>query len=202
MFRRQDIRRAVRCSSNSRPGPDGVPYLPWRRLGPLGIDLLFEAGRCLERQDATEHLAALAGDGEDGHHFNVSDLCCLPKKEVGHTPKGVAIFTPAGTRPLSIVNTDNRLLANAFRLRWEPLLDSWIGPAQRSFLPGRSMLANVIEIEHAAMLHSLSHEHSAVVIFDFAAAFPSVSHTLMLEMLRQQPLQDPSAGRFIPKVQD
>ena len=74
--------------------------------------------------------------------------------------------------------------ATAFRLRWEPILDRWISPAQSGFLPGRSMLNNVVEIEHGAMVASLEHDSSALVLFDFSAAFPSVAHAFLLAVPR------------------
>ena len=48
------------------------------------------------------------------------------------------------TRPLNVVNTDNRLIANAVRLHVEPLLEQWVSPMQQGFLKGRSLLSNVV----------------------------------------------------------
>eukprot|EP00959_Pyramimonas_sp_CCMP1952_P446499 9348868-Pyramimonas_sp.AAC.1 len=63
-------------------------------------------------------------------------------------------------------------MANAYRLRVEPLLDKIISPAQRGFLPGRSMLQNVVEIDSDMRAASLQAEQPGAVFFDFAAAFP------------------------------
>ena len=64
-----------------------------------------------------------------------------------HSPHGTAYYTADHTRPLSIVNCDNRLVASAMRIRWEDILDNWVSDLQRGFLPGRSMLSNVIDID-------------------------------------------------------
>ena len=85
-------------------------------------------------------------------------------------------YEAPSTRPLSIVNTDNRLLANAARIRWEPILSKWVSAPQRGFLKGRSMLANVVDIDVEAMQVSLAEEYGGLVLFDFKAAFPSMSH--------------------------
>ena len=58
------------------------------------------------------------------------------------------ILGRGGTRPISIVNTDNRLIANVYRFRLEPILDNIISPQQQGFLPGRSMISNVLSVEH------------------------------------------------------
>ena len=44
----------------------------------------------------------------------------LPKKIAGVDPLLGDYYTAADTRPLVIVNTDNRLLASAMRVRMEP----------------------------------------------------------------------------------
>ena len=119
----------------------------------------------------------------NGHNFNQGLLICLGKKPHSeHTDYG-QIFQPESTRPLSIVNTDNRLIANAARLRWERLLNPWISPHQQGFLPQRSMLKNVLDIDYAAMVTAFSHTSRVLVLFDFASAFPSMSQDYMFNML-------------------
>eukprot|EP00959_Pyramimonas_sp_CCMP1952_P405164 8491780-Pyramimonas_sp.AAC.1 len=102
-------------------------------------------------------------------------MCCLPKQASHTTETGDQVHEAANTRPLSITNTDNRLIANAFRIRWEPILGPTITEDQRGFIQGRSMLKNVVELEHAAMCASLDNDDSAIVLFDFTEAFPSIS---------------------------
>ena len=85
-------------------------------------------------------------------NFNYAYLFCLPKKASFIDAVLGAVFAPSKTRPLSIVNTDNRIIAGAFRLVLEPIFNEWISESQRGFLSGRSMLANVLDVEHEAML--------------------------------------------------
>jgi hypothetical protein len=82
-------------------------------------------------------------------------------------------------------------MANAVRLRVEPLLAQAISPMQRGFLPGRSMLQNVVEVDGEMRAASLLAERPGAVFFDFAAAFPSLAHDYMLDVLEslQLPLQ-------------
>ena len=46
---------------------------------------------------------------------------------------------------------------------------------------GRSMLRNVVDIEHAAMMASLECNDAVIVLYDFVAAFPSVSRLYLKE---------------------
>ena len=57
-----------------------------------------------------------------------------------------------------MVNTDNRLLANAARLRLEPILAGWVSEMQRGFVGGRSILANVLDVNCAMQQAALEVE--------------------------------------------
>jgi hypothetical protein len=46
------------------------------------------------------------------------------------------------------------------------------------------MLANVVEVDMAMQKLSLSHQNPGAVLYDFQAAFPSLSHDFLLETLR------------------
>eukprot|EP00972_Heterocapsa_arctica_P025927 3816056-Heterocapsa_arctica.AAC.1 len=81
--------------------------------------------------------------------FNWSFLCCLPKKPAGETEQGKAYYIPSTTRPLSLVNTDNRLLCCAYRLLMEPMIGNLISHLQNGFISGRKILDNVLEIDAA-----------------------------------------------------
>ena len=74
---RKDVRKAIQCSGNSAPGPDGIPAEAYRQLGELAADVLYEA-----------FLRLSAPDGEDLQRrhlpdFNHSLLHLIPKKESG-----------------------------------------------------------------------------------------------------------------------
>ena len=74
------------------------------------------------------------------------------------------------TRPLSVVNTDNRVLASALRYVVEPGLAVGDSLVQRGFLPGRSMNANILEIELESRPAHLTCDQAALVLFERALA--------------------------------
>ena len=100
---------------------------------------------------------------------------CLPKKATGATATGEPVYDPETTRPLALVNCDNRIVAAAAKSRWERTFAAYVHPSQRGFLSGRSILQNVVDIDDAAMTVSLRHAAGAIVLFDFRAAFPTLS---------------------------
>ena len=81
-------------------------------------------------------------------------------------PSGVPAYREKETRPLSIVNTDNRSAASTLSLCVEPLFARWVSPMQRGFLRGRSMIENILDIDLAMRLASFLHIRSSLLLFD------------------------------------
>ena len=48
------IGRVTRRIRNTAPGPDGIPFLAWRTLGLMGVDILWEVTETLMRIEAEE----------------------------------------------------------------------------------------------------------------------------------------------------
>ena len=79
-------------------------------FGELAVDLLWDAFDGLIDDGAAVELQEL------GFDFNASLLHLLPKKVTATTADGVPAYAAGATRPLNVVNTDNRVLASAVRL--------------------------------------------------------------------------------------
>lgn len=182
----EDIAQALELSGNTAPGPDGIPYKAWRALGNLGVDVLHGAAQALAQTTAQDTLkAAYHDEGDDYQHlYNFSTLICLPKKVAGEDQQAGEYYSPEGTRPLSVVNTDSRIVTNAARLRWESMLRHWVSDNQQGFIQGRSILANLLSLDTTAMQTALDSPNGAIVLLDFRAAFPSISQQYLLGTLR------------------
>ena len=180
------IKQAINTSNNSAPGPDGIPFLAWRTLGHLGASTLLDVADTLASSSNIKLLNEAYWDEADEytHHYNRSTMICLPKKSNGSTQEGTPIYSPANTRPLNIVNTDNRLIASATRCCWEHHLENWVLARQQGFLHKRSIIRNLLEMDMASMHTSLMQDSSACLLMDFASAFPSVSQDFMRRMLQ------------------
>ncbi len=168
--RRRDIRKALKLSNNSAPGPDGIPFGAWRAMGETAIEIL---------KGALSEFISDEGENimkEDCPNFNESLLFFLPKKSTKTAPGDVPAYEAANVRPLNVTNCDNRLLANAVRLVIEPILDRLITRDQRGFLAGRSMLANLLDVDEGMIDAAYNGEGGLAFFFDFAAAFPSIEH--------------------------
>ena len=95
---------ALSASGSFAPGPDGIPYEAYTRCF-ISSQILKEAAN----EIYTKGLLA-----DIPHEFNHSNLFFLPKKAEYTHPVYGEVFTCENTRPLSVVDTSNRLLALAF----------------------------------------------------------------------------------------
>ncbi|MFM7980212.1 MAG: hypothetical protein ACKPKO_12930, partial [Candidatus Fonsibacter sp.] len=63
------------------------------------------------------------------------------------------------------------------------MMEPLISPNQRGFLRGRQMVSNILDMDMHSILTSHNHDRGAVILFDFDAAFPSISHYYLMSML-------------------
>ena len=181
---RGDVRKALERSGSSTPGPDGIPASAWRALGPLAEKVLHEALSAMSGPGGLELLEA------EYNSFNEALLFFIPKKVSGFDDAVGEYYDPEHTRPITVTNFDNRILASAVRFRIEPLLAKWVSPKQRGFIGGRSMLANIIDIDEIMQHTALGYDDGFAVMFDFKAAFPSVDHAFMMDLFAHIGLPD------------
>ena len=134
--------------------------------------------------------AMLDGSDFPPPDFNWAFLVCLAKGSGTTQLDGTLAHDSKDTRPLSIVDSSNRILASIFRVALERCLGSWVSEFQRGFLGGRQMLRNVLDIDFAAHKISVRSSSGAILLFDFAAAFPSMSHDFMWDVLSTIGLPD------------
>ena len=111
--------------------------------------------------------------------FNWAVLKSIGKISTESLDTGEQVYTPESTRPISIVDAPNRIIASILRVALERAVSSKISSMQRGFLRGRSMLRNIVEIDWTAHKVSVLSSKGVISLFDFKAAFPSIDHTFM-----------------------
>ena len=83
---------------------------------------------------------------------------------------------PSETRPLTLSNTDNKLIAAALCNPLTKVASDMCSGVQQGFLPGRQGLDHVIDIDtQLAFMNDLEFERSCgACLFDIRQAFPSL----------------------------
>ena len=102
--------------NDSTPGPDGIPFAAWRAASGLSGPILLRV------------FEAVAKGHFPPEGFNYGLLFLLPKKDTGLV---------SDTRPLSVTNTDNRILAAAVARGIMPAVSAYVDPSQKGFLAGK-----------------------------------------------------------------
>eukprot|EP00959_Pyramimonas_sp_CCMP1952_P394672 8269132-Pyramimonas_sp.AAC.1 len=119
---------------DSCPGVDGIPYSVWKAGGGIAIDALYQL-----------YLSGLQF-GSFPAEFNSSLAAFLPKGDIEVTQPG-QVKPPASTRPLTLSNTDNKLLASAYSAPLRQIASEVVHHSQAGFLPGRQILDHIISLD-------------------------------------------------------
>ena len=111
-----DVLFTIKNSKDSSPGPDGISFAGWRAAPDLSASVPFSLFR------------ALSSGQPPPSGFNKGLLFLLPKKNTGLV---------SDTRPISVTNTDNRILSATVARVIMPAVLDFTDPAQKGFLSGR-----------------------------------------------------------------
>ena len=161
----EEIDHAARLTQpGTSPGPDGLPPELWRRGGEVLYPLLARVF------SAIGHLGTVPEEMLEG--------VVTPVFKAGDAA------SPGNYRPITLLNTDYRLLAKVLNARLTPVLARTLGPEQSAFLPGRLIGDNVAflqllpEVLRANAGRGLP--TSAVLAFlDFRKAYDTVSRSFL-----------------------
>ena len=83
--------------------------------------------------------------------FNYSKICFAPK---GDTPADSieVLRAEADCRPLSLKNTDNKIITGVIVERFRAFSETHTHKYQRGFVPKRNFLNNVVDLDAAARI--------------------------------------------------
>ena len=138
--------RVLANPRNARPGNDTLPDQAWSAAGCSGIKTLMAVDSQLRQ--------VTLPDSEDCKYFNDSGIAFLPKGEKEHDLVEIC-REPAETRPISLKNTDNKVVMAANILMLTPTYQSVTHPSQNGFVKDRNFLNNIIDLDSAARLYCM-----------------------------------------------
>lgn len=160
---RETFKRGILGSNNTTTGPDGVPFVAFREIVEEASEefyLLF---------------VHLKGGGRSPKKFNLGLLFLILKKMT---------MLVGDTRPITVNNADNRILAAVVKMSLMPAFIQLIEGAQKGFLPGRKMTDHVEEINEC-FYSALSKKQQMFILFlDTRKAFDSIHHVFLFAFLR------------------
>ena len=158
------LEEVMRRPRDSSTGPDGIPFSLYRHLSDIAAPILFHY---------TLHLST---NNKPNRSFNFTNLFFFPKDSTNRADK---------TRPISVSNTDNRIIANTIRKIITPTIAKILTPSQTAFVPGRSIDENILFFNEKFYTASENHENYSIFFHDFSKAYDSISREYLLTLLRQ-----------------
>ena len=150
-------------SKNSAPGPDGIPFSAYRTLAIFATPILHSA------------LLALSSGHPPPPGFNHATLHVFPKDES---------LLATRVRPISVPNTDNRLISATIKTSIMPHVDRFVLPNQTGYINGRKIDTNITRFNTIFYEALYKKEECHILFIDFNKAFDSISHSFLLKTLK------------------
>lgn len=147
------------------PGPDGIPMDLWRwcktSLAPV-LAALF---------------TAIGTTAQLPHGFNAGAVTALHKQ--GDTTN------IANYRPITLLNSDYRLLAKCLASRWGRPLSKAVSMEQTAFLPGRLIGHTVMLLQLLPAALRAQRRSGAIAFLDFQKAYDTVDRQFLFAVMQQ-----------------
>ncbi|KAJ8035265.1 hypothetical protein HOLleu_22431 [Holothuria leucospilota] len=154
-----------KASRNKSPGYDGLPYEFYHHFfGLIGNDLLrvFNEIFCTGRMSRSQRMGIIT-----------------------LIPKGGDKEDPANWRPITLLNSDYKILSKVLQVRLAKILPSVINEFQSCGVPGRSIHSNLYVVRDIIKWCQLKRSSCALVSIDQQKAFDKVNWEFLHSVLNK-----------------
>jgi hypothetical protein len=174
----EEIIAALKDSANDKAaGLDGIPVELWKLLHQQYKSAKDDEKHnyCNMVQVLVEIFNDISNNGiADGTDFNEGWMCPIYKKEADNV---------ANYRPITILNTDYKILTKAIATRLTGIAPSIIHPDQAGFICGRSIFDQIEQAAMAINYAGLKGINGAIVALDQEKAYDKITHPYLWEIL-------------------
>jgi ribonuclease HI/exonuclease III len=147
---------------STSPGPDGNPFTLYSELSDITAPILHGI------------ICFMADGNTPPKSFNMGDLCLFPKDDTTLISR---------TRPITMNNFDNRIIAAAVSHTLMPSVDFVSERCQKGFINGRKGEENIKDITDKFYSALLAQEQHFFLFIDTAKAFDSIDHPFLFDVL-------------------
>ena len=166
VFTHEEVKVALQSTfPGSAPGPDGIPYTMWRVCDDSWAPLLAKL------------FTAIGTLGRFPPNFHNGTITPIPK------PEAADVTAPVSYRPITLLNTQYRILCKILASRYGAAMAPAIGPEHTAYLPGRRIEDN---INFTSLLAHVMHAidiPSATFFLDVSKAFDTVDREFMFRVM-------------------
>ncbi len=117
---------------------------------------------------------AVNGELTESMKQGVITLLPKPNKDILHLDNW---------RPITLLNSDYKLLASLYANRLKPCLEEIVSATQSGFMKGRNISNNIRLVLDLLDYSDLVNEEALILFLDFYKAFDTVEHNFMYQTL-------------------
>ena len=159
------LEKALYSCKDSAPGPDGIPYLVYKKFWNITGKVILEAW----------NYSLESGKLTASHRESIITL--LPKD-------GKDKMDIKNWRPITLSNCDSKIITKALAMKMSKILDSIIDPSQTAYVPGRSVADNLRSNFFLKEYCRKENKNSVLLSLDAKKAFDSVDHEYITRTLK------------------
>jgi hypothetical protein len=152
-----ELHRALLTCKDSAPGPDGIPYVIYKKFWNITGPIIINAW---EHSLVTNKLTLSHSE---------SAITLLPKD--GKDTQDIKNW-----RPITLSNCDSKIITKALAMKISKTLDSIIDPSQTAYVPGRAVSDNLRLNFFFKKYCKEKNINSVLISLDAKKAFDSVDH--------------------------
>jgi hypothetical protein len=171
----QEVAHAIsNTTPGTAPGPDGIPIEIWRIFDP--VQLPGEPPQRLFAPVLSRVFSAMGALHQTPPRFLDGAVCAL------HKSGDRAVI--GNYRPITLLNSDYRLLAKCLALRFGAALAPVVSSEQTAFLPGRLISDNnYCTLFLSQVMHVAGHTNAAIARLDFRKAYDTISRPFLYQAM-------------------
>lgn len=154
----------IQKPKNTACGPDGLPFSLYRNLSDIATPILHKV------------IVRIAAGEAPPKEFNMGEVCFFPKDNSS---------TVARTRPITLNNVSNRIIASVVAKTIMPAVDAIVDRRQKGFVHGRRGEDNIHELTNLFYSKLNKQKQHYLLFIDTAKAFDSVDHDFLFAVLQK-----------------
>jgi hypothetical protein len=161
----EEVLKSLKSCKDSAPGPDGIPYIVYRRLWKIAGPIILDSWNFSIKNKTLP----------PSHYESVITL--LPKD--GKDTRDIKNW-----RPITLSNCDAKIITKALATKMSKVLESIIDKSQTAYVSGRSVSDNLRSNFFLKSYCKQNKLDAVLISLDAKKAFDSVDHKYIEETLR------------------